>query len=367
VADFGARIVASVNFSSLSPAGATGDDEGHGTMVAGVAAGAAAVAPGVAQNAPLVDVRTANADGESRTSDVISAIDWILAHRSVYNIRVVNMSMAGNVETSVRFDPLDKAVESLWLNGIVVVAAAGNNGSADGPVPFGAPANDPFIITVGALDQAGTVSPADDFRAPWSAYGHTADGFAKPDVGAPGRYIVAPVPMASTIATCKPDRIVALGYTWMSGTSFSAPAVAGAAAQLLAIHPQWTPDQVKGALMLTATSLPAAGFSVGVGEINAAAAAAVAAPPNPNENLDVFVGTDPSTGAPVFDADAWVSAVSANPTWSQANWTSANWTSANWSGANWTSANWTSANWTSANWTSANWTSANWTSANWVK
>ena len=117
-------------------------------------------APGVAPNAPLVDVRTGDAQGESLTSDVIAALDWIDANKATYNIRVANMSMAGNQATSFRNDPLDKAVEKLWLNGVVVVAAVGNNGNADGtPSAIGAPANDPFVITVGGTDQAGTVRP----------------------------------------------------------------------------------------------------------------------------------------------------------------------------------------------------------------
>jgi subtilisin family serine protease len=166
--------------------------------------------------------------------------------------------------------------------------------------------------------------------------------------------------------TLLPDRVVAPGYMWMSGTSFAAPIVAGAAAQILARHPGWTPDQVKGALMLTARYLPNAGWSAGVGEIDAAAASAVAVPPNPNENLDAFVVTDPATGASSFDDSAWATAVSSSANWSSANWSSANWSSANWGAANWSSANWSSANWSSANWSSANWSSANWGAANWA-
>ena len=222
-------------------------------MVAGVAAGASALYPGGAPNAQLVDVRTADGNGESLTSDVIAGIDWILAHRAQYGIRVVNLSMVGNTQTSFLSDPLNKAVERLWFSGIVVVAAAGNNGTGTGEVDMSAaPGNDPFVITVGAIDQAQTSATGDDFVAPWSSYGHTVDGFAKPELSAPGRYLVMPVPPASTIATALPDRVVAPGYMWMSGTSFAAPVVSGAAAQLLARHPGWTPDQVKGALMLTA-------------------------------------------------------------------------------------------------------------------
>jgi subtilisin family serine protease len=254
-ADFGSRVVASVNVSSLSP-GATGDQEGHGTMVAGVAAGGSALHPGAAPNANLVDVRTADANGESLSSDVIAGIEWVLAHKVQYDIRVVNLSMAGNTQTSFQVDPLDKAVEELWFSGIVVVAAAGNTGTGTGEVDMSAaPGNDPFVITVGAIDQAQTSATGDDTVAPWSSYGHTVDGFAKPELSAPGRYLVMPVPADSMIATALPERTVAPGYMWMSGTSFAAPVVSGAAAQLLARHPNWSPDKVKGALMLTAQVL----------------------------------------------------------------------------------------------------------------
>ena len=67
-----------------------------------------------------------------------------------------------------------------------------------------APANDPFVITVGALGMNGTAARSDDFRAPWSAYGSTADGFMKPDMSAPGRYMTAPVPAGSTLALARP-------------------------------------------------------------------------------------------------------------------------------------------------------------------
>ena len=217
---------------------------------------------------------------------------------------------------SFRFDPLDKAVERLWFNGVVVVAAAGNHGSATGPVDMSfAPGNDPFVITVGAVDQRQTADPLDDTVPYWSAYGHTMDGFGKPDVVAPGRFLIAPVPMGSTLQTTVPNRVVAPGYMWMSGTSFSAPIVSGAAAQILARHPDWGPDQVKGALMLTANYLSLPGSqSAGVGEIDAATAAGLDfVPPNPNENLDPFITTDPVTGAKSFNQASWAATTGVAP------------------------------------------------------
>jgi hypothetical protein len=126
--------------------------------------------------------------GMAKTSDVIAAADWILANKAKYGIRVANFSLHSSVANSFMYDPLDKAVEKLWFNNVVVVAAAGNYGTPDGPsgVPF-APGNDPFVITVGASDTGKFLSTNDDVAAPWSAYGYTLDGFAKPDLAAPGR------------------------------------------------------------------------------------------------------------------------------------------------------------------------------------
>jgi serine protease AprX len=359
--DFAGRVVASVDLSTLAP-GATGDQQGHGTMVAGIAAGSAAGHVGAAPNAPLVDVRTSDANGQSLTSDVIAACDWILAHRLEYGIRVVNISQAAESLTSFHYDPLDRAVERLWLNGLVVVTAAGNLGDPSGaPVDMShAPGNDPFVITVGALDQNDNADPSDDTMPFWSAWGHTADGFAKPELSAPGRFLVMPVPAGSTIATAVADRIVAPGYMWMSGTSFSAPVVAGAAAQVLARNPLWTPDQVKGALMVSAAALPAAGSAAGVGEVDAAAAAAVALPPNPNAGLGRFVTVDPGTGAPVFDADAWAADASTNASWNEASWNEASWNEASWNEASWNEASWNEASWNEASWNEASWSEASW-------
>jgi subtilisin family serine protease len=139
---------------------------------------------------------------------------------------------------------------------------------------------------------------------------------------------------------------------WMSGTSLAAPIVAGAAAQLLARHPEWTPDQVKGALMETATPLPASsGFSGGVGEVNAAAAAALTDPPNPNAGLDAFVVTDPVTGAITFDAAAWTAAVQSGAAWDAPVAGLTNWTQTDWTQTDWTQTDWTQTDWTQTDWT----------------
>src|SRR3954451_5971406 len=114
-------------------------------------------------------------------------------------MRVANFSVAGTGSTSFRFDPLDKAVEKLWFNGIVVVAAVGNYGQGQAVDTSKAPGNDPFVITVGAVDQNQTAEPSHDVFPDSSRYGFTVDGFSKPDMVALGRYMVSAIPAKATI------------------------------------------------------------------------------------------------------------------------------------------------------------------------
>jgi hypothetical protein len=153
----------------------------------------------------------------------------------------------------------------------------------------------------------------------------------------------------------------------LSGTSFAAPIVSAAAAQILAAHPSWTPDQVKGALMLTAKPVQgAAPGSVGVGVVDAGKAAAVTNPPNPNAALNKFVVSASGGSGKVFDAASWASVAQSDASWASASWASASWASASWSSASWASASWASASWASASWASASWASASWANASWA-
>jgi serine protease AprX len=362
-ADFGGRVIEQVTLTSR-PENQPGDGNGHGTAVASVAAGEAEGYTGAAPNAKLVGIDVLDDDGVADVSDVIAAADWIYEHHERLNIRVANFSLHGTTLASLVSDPLDKAVERLWLSGIVVVTAAGNY-AVDGEesaVPF-SPGNDPFVLTVGATDTRGSYTQRDDVAAPWSAWGYTRDGFAKPEIVAPGRYIAAAVSADTKLARERPERIVEPGYMQLSGTSLAAPVVAGSAANLLAAHPSWTPDQVKGALMLTAEPLPQAKpRSVGVGALRVAEAAAVEDPPNPNAALAPFVATDPT---PMFDADRWTSAVEADPAWSSVAWGSVAWGSAAWSSVAWGSVAWGSVAWGSVAWGSVAWGSVAWGSVAW--
>jgi hypothetical protein len=152
----------------------------------------------------------------------------------------------------------------------------------------------------------------------------------------------------------------------LSGTSFAAPIVTGAAAQILSAHPGWTPDQVKGALMLTASRTPsAAPLSEGVGIVDVAKAVALTSAPNPNLALTKFVVAD-GAGGLVFDSASWASTAKANASWASASWSDASWASASWSSASWASASWASASWASASWCDASWSSASWSDASWA-
>jgi serine protease AprX len=258
---------------------------------------------------------------------VVNALQWVLNHKTTYNIRVVNLSLNSSVAESYNVDPLDAACEILWNNQIVVVVSGGNNGGTNNGILY-PPANDPFVISVGATTGGtGTASTSGDTLAPYSAYGTTSDGFAKPDLVAPGTNIISTLASSSaTMVLSHLDHLVLNpSYFRMSGTSMAAPVVSGAVALLLQSNATLTPDQVK--YRLTATAHPF-GLGAGAGYLDVYAAV------NSTTTASANTGIPPSqvltTGSqPV----TWT-------TWNSANWSSANWSSANWSSANWSSDYW---------------------------
>jgi serine protease AprX len=359
--DFGARVLPQVNLTSRTP-NSPGDGRGHGTFVASIAAGSAPGHAGAAPNARILPIDVMDDSGTALTSDVIAACGYILQNRAALNIRVANFSLHSGAMNHFWNDPLDRAVEKLWFNGVFVVAAAGNYGTAGGPSGvLYAPGNDPFVMTVGAVDLGNSVRPNDDTTAPWSAWGYTEDGFFKPEVGAPGRYMVGAVPTNATLTSERPDHVVKPGYMELSGTSFAAPIVAGTAAQMLARRPSLTPDQIKGVLMLTAKNLPnALKGSAGVGELNAARAGTFSgAAPNPNKAVEAFLVPDASGGL-TFDAASWSDTVKNSASWADASWGDASWGDASWSVASWVDLSFSVASWGDASWADASWADASW-------
>jgi serine protease AprX len=317
------------------------DGYGHGNHVAGIIGGngsrSSGAYIGVAPKVNLINVKVSDDQGGATASNVVAGLQWILNNKNAYNIRVVNISLNSIAAETYHTNPIDAAAEILWFNKIVVVVSAGNQGSG----ALYPPANDPFVITVGATDDRGTASISDDTVPAFSAYGTTDDGFAKPDLVAPGANIIALMGNPDTVlAREHPSNVVrynGVKYFRMSGTSMSAPMVAGAAALLIQSNSNLTPDQVKYRLMATANK----SWS---GYTSAKAGAGY---------LDIAAATSSTT---TTSANTGITASRLLRSRSQpVNWNSANWNSANWNSVNWNSVNWNSVNWNSVNWNSDYW------------
>src|SRR3954469_24552633 len=255
--DLAGQVVRSVDFTS----DADGVDRfGHGTFVAGLIAGTGAHSAGdiqgVAPGAKLVSLKISGADGATDVTLVLEALEWLKDFAATYNIRVVNLSLGFASQQSYAVDPLDYAVERLWDTGITVVTAAGNGGNTPGTVLD--PGNDPFVITVGAINDRTTVNNNDDKLASLARSGPPADGLAKPDVLAPGRSVVSSRSPGSTVDLANPASAIGDVYGKGSGTSFAAGIVSGTVALMLSKSPLLSPNQVKQRVIATARSAPAA-------------------------------------------------------------------------------------------------------------
>jgi serine protease AprX len=294
------------------------DSYGHGTDVAGIIAGNGDNRPGsdplhgqyigVAPNANLISIKVSDESGSATVLDVIYGLQFAVDHMSEYNIRVVNLSLDSTTPQSYKTDPLDAAVEAAWMHGLVVVAAAGNRGDVPGAVQY-SPANDPYVITVGGVDENGSSNPSGDTIADWSSLGTTQDGFQKPDVYAPGAHIISVLAPGSVFANANCGCTLDNGqYIQTSGTSMAAPMIAGLVADLLQIHPNWTPDQVKGAL-----TNPAVTESSSFQEPNAIKAALEWNPPLADQGLTPSQLINSTTGKVSYDLSTW-----SLSTWSRA-------------------------------------------------
>ena len=298
---------------------------------------------GVAPGATLYAVNVAQ-DNSIYASDVIAGIQWVLRNAAVDNIRVVNLSLSETQPSSYLSNTLDAAVQLLWSQGIVVVTAAGNLGPNSEEY---APANDPWVITVGAAN-APTLNESSDTLAPFSSYGVTPDGFQKPEIVAPGMHIWTTIPGDSVIAQSAPPGYLLDSsedtYVRISGTSFAAPQVAGAAALLLQEHPNLTPDQIKW--LLTESESPLAGSNAGMLDLSNISAAALANPQSANQQLGSTPWGQWGTGQQVgLNAAAWDAAA-----WDAAAWDAAAWDAAAWDAAAWDAAAWDAAAWDAVAW-----------------
>jgi serine protease AprX len=350
-ADFGSRLV-QVRLDGQE--GSLDDTIGHGTLVAGIAAGASADGRfiGIAPGATVYAINIDRSEGV-RSSDVITALKWVFDNAHTYNIRVVNLSLSETVTSSYTQSPLDLAVERLWASGVFVDVAAGNRGA--GQIDY-APANDPLALTVGAFDTKDTGGPGDDTLLPWSSRGKTMDGFDKPELVAPGRHIAAPLALGSDFDAHAPAaNRFAGGYVSANGTSFAAPQVAGAAAIVLQRHPDYSPDNVKWALTNKVGSKPK---SSNVPSLSLSSSYNLAGTPGrDNQGIQALVcapGTACLTGSTVASK------------WNSSSWNSSSWNSSSWNSSSWNSTSWnSSADWDSSSWNSSSWNSTSWNSTSW--
>ena len=298
-ADFGNRITAFYDFTRGGIRTTPFDDYGHGTHIAGLIGSSGIQSNeelvGVAPKVSLIGARVLNQNGEGRTSDVIKAIEYLTANRTRLNVRVINLSLGHPIYAPAGDDPLVRAVEKASATGIIVVVASGNFGQHPGTGDPGytgvtSPGNSPSAITSGAVTTQNTVTRLDDLVAPYSSRGPTwFDGFAKPDVVAPGTQLASDTILSSylyqLLASNHRRADSGTDFLQLSGTSMAAAVTSGVVALVLDANDRshfysarpLTSNAVKGILEFSAIPVANADLlTQGAGEINAAGAIALA-------------------------------------------------------------------------------------------
>ena len=376
------------------------DGYGHGTHMAGIIAGRDATAVsgsykgdstdflGVSPDSRIVNIKVADAFGNTDVSQVLAAIDWVVQHRSDngMNIRVLNLSFGTDSVQPYVLDPLAFAAEVAWRSGIVVVAAVGNDGT--NATGLADPAYDPYLIAVGASDTLGTLDQQKHVAASFSASGN---GVRNPDLVAPAVHIASlRVPGSYIDQQFGATATVGTRFFRGSGTSQATAVVSGSAALLLSEYPSLTPDQVKKVLDGGAVQFNGVNrnpLSSGNGEVNVANSQGVAPGAATSQYWVQSTGTGTLEGSRgtrhvadrngvvltgekdifgnAFNSASMAQAESCGASWSGGTWNGASWSGASWSGASWSSASWSSASWSSASWSGASWSGASWSSASW--
>ncbi len=364
------------------------DDYGHGTFVAGLIAGNGASSDGAyagaAPGARLLDVRVAKDDGTTSLVNVLRGLQTVAWEQKRLDIRVLNLSLSSGSPIPYQLDPLSLALDALWNHGIVVVVPAGNDGP--GPSTIASPGNDPTLLTVGALDESGSASRANDVVASFSSRGPAAQGIAKPDLVAPGAHLVSLRAPDSVVDDANPGSRVGERYFLGSGTSMSTALTSGVVADLLDARPNLAPDQVKA--ILAGSAYSAAGLAdpaaAGAGGVDLAAALATPAPVI-NEAPDTW----PAGQDKIWDrfsaallsgnraaADKWWNRLSPEArswvarSWSQLSpqarsWSIAAWSGRSWSGADGTAEEWLARSWSARSWSARSWSARSWSARSW--
>ena len=351
------------------------DAYGHGTHMAGIITG-------IAPRANLLNVKVGAADGSVDVSQVLAAINWVIEHRddNGMNVRVLNLSFGTDSAQTYMVDPLSYAVEVAWRNDIVVVVASGNDGNAS---RLRSPATNPLVLAVGAADTKGTKSTKDDRVADFSSCG-TARNV---DVVAPGRSVASLRVKGSQADKKHPTAVVGQDFFRGSGTSQAAAMVSGAAAVVIGAHPEYTADQVKAALVSTASPIRGSAACQGGGMIDVGAAATTwtpngdhtqeFAPSTGTGSLEAARGTDHLENEGVmlkgevdifgiaFDGSTWSGSTWSGSTWSGGLWNGSTWSGSTWSGSTWSGSTWSGSTWSGSTWSGSTWSDAYWTGSTW--
>lgn len=261
--DFAGRILAFKDFVSnqKSPY----DDCGHGTHVAGCLAGDGFLSggryKGIAPASYLIIGKVLNQKGEGNIDNMLAGIQWVLENKDIFSIRILNISIGFEEKVSeAKIKRLVLALDNLWKNNILIIAAAGNKGPENRSLsPLGISKN---IITVGCHDLDYSKEGV-TLCETYSGRGPSFYSLKKPDLVAPGTHIF------STSSRCKrKGNSFEDAYEAKSGTSFATPLVSGAAALLLEQNFKLTPEEVKHRLCYTATDLKEPWNKQGWGMIN---------------------------------------------------------------------------------------------------
>jgi serine protease AprX len=296
--DFGTRITAFYDFTRGGIATVPYDDYGHGTHIAGLIGSNGLMSgfqlAGVAPNVNLVGLKVLDKRGQGRTSDVIRAIEYVIVNSARLQVQVINLSLGHPIFAPAKDDPLVRAVEKASAAGLIVVTSAGNFGKNPvsgevGSTGITSPGNAPSAITVGAANTQNTITRLDDTVAAYSSRGPSwFDGFAKPDVLAPGHHLASDSALSAFLFwklwnSHKASK-TGVGFLELSGTSMAAGVTTGAVAVLLEANRAMkypgakplTANIVKALLEFTAIPVGGADYlAQGAGEINVIGAIAL--------------------------------------------------------------------------------------------
>lgn len=392
--DLSGHIAAHLDVTGTGP----GDGFGHGTLIAGLIAQSGAASAGayvgVAPGARILDVKVGWPDGHTGLIAVLQGLQLVADQGHRYGVEVVNLSLTSGSPVPYQVDPLNQALRALWRLGFTVVVPAGNDGPAPGSID--APGNDPTLLTVGALDEAGTGVRADDSIPSWSSRGPTSQGVAKPDLAAPGVSVIGLRSPGSVVDTAHPQARVGDAYVRGSGTSMATAVVSGAAADLLARYPRLQPDDVKALLTGAAYGEPglADPTAAGSGGLDLAAALAAGASARQGHSDPGHSGqggSDQAPGSPgvwralaaAFDAGdvaaaqrAWAALGPAARSWAARSWAALDpvaqaWVARSWatvdpSGQAWTNTGVSAQEWAARSWAARSWAGDDWAARSWA-